>query len=131
MDIFDLIKKQIEGFPDDVEMLSIHIPRDNVKELTVVIAIESAAVESVLKDYRTKLPAESIAGLENAVLFGKSMVHVLSIIGKFTDKELEDTLQQVQKSTIRADKQEVEVHFNKSGNNFDGLVENLFGDRDT
>ena len=128
MDIFDFINRMNDGDASSGGMITITMSRENVKELVVITAIDGAAVDKVLHDYRTKLDAKDLAGLENAVLFGKSMIHILSVIGQFTGKELEDKLDEVLKI---GKEMPSNVHFNKSTEGFDDSVRSMFGDKGT
>jgi hypothetical protein len=136
MDIFDFIKSYTEGNGGNGafinrEMVSINIPRDDMKELIVVIAVNSAMIEGILRDYRGKMTRIDVLGLESALNFGKSVVTMLSVVTGITQKELTDELKHFMESARSETAQKMKVHFNKSKENIDSFTLRVFGDKDT
>jgi hypothetical protein len=112
-------------------MISINIPRDDMKELIVVIAVNSAMIEGILRDYRGKMTRIDVLGLEGALNFGKSVVTMLSLVTGITQKELTDELKHFVESAQSETAQKMKVHFNKSGEDIDTFTLRMFGDKDT
>jgi hypothetical protein len=125
-DIFDFIRS---GAGRD--MISINIPRNDMKELIVVIAINTAVVEGILKDHRDKMASIDVLGLEGTIAFGKSMVDMLSLVAGFTQQELVDELRKFTSSTQTELAKKMKVHFNKSNENIDSFVIRMFGNEGT
>jgi hypothetical protein len=126
MDIFDFLQAGAGG-----NMISINIPRDDMKELIVVIAVHTAVIEGVLKDHHGKMTQIDVLGLENALVFGKTVVSVLSMVSGITQKELAATLKHFAESARSETAQKMKIHLNKSGEDIDSLVLRMFGDEGT
>lgn len=127
MDIFDFIK----GGAFNRDMVSINIPRDDMKKLIVVIAINTAVIEGILRDYRGKLTKFDAFGLENAFLFGKTVVTTLSMATGFTHEELAEALNRFINSVQTDATQKAKVYFNKSKEDIDSFVARTFGNEGT
>ena len=128
MDFIDFIKANAGR---DVDVVTFGIPRDDMKELIVVIAVNTAVIESVMRDYHGKMTKIDVLGLENAITFGKSAVNMLSLITGITQGELADELNHFVKNARSETAQKMKVHMNKSKENLDSFVLRMFGEEGT
>ena len=112
-------------------MVSINIPREDMKELIVVIAVNTAVIDGVLKDHRDEMTRLEVIGLENVLDFGKSVVTMLSVVTGITQRELVEELKQFKESSQSETAKKMKVHFNKSKEDLDSFVVRMFGDEGT
>lgn len=132
MDIFDFIKGGLgKDIPDSHEVISINIPRDDMKEFIVIIAINIAMIGGILKDYRDKMSRTDVLKLENTLHFGMSMVTMLSLVTGITQKELVEELTHFMTDARTETAQKMKIHMNKSKEDIDSFTLRMFGNKDT
>jgi polysaccharide pyruvyl transferase WcaK-like protein len=113
-------------------MISINIPRDDMKELIVVIAVNTAMIEGILRDYHGKMDKIDVIGLEGAAQLGRTMVAVLSMSAGITQSELVNELRKFKDSAKTEVAKNTRVYFNQSKDeNLDTFVKDMFGEEGT
>lgn len=130
-DIFDFLESGKFGEQIIPGLISINIPKKDMKELIVVIAINTAVIGSTLREYGHKMSKFDVISLETVLEFGKSTVIALSEITGFSQEELMDELALFINTSKDNAAQQTKVYFNQSKGNLDDFVKDIFGEEGT
>lgn len=131
MDIFDFIRNRGSDNHTAMDFVTISMPRDSMRELIVLIAINTARIGGVLKENRKNMSNHDIFELESVSDLGSAMVKILSESAGFSHRELADELERFVAESKKLSEQEMQVHMNKSNEKFDEIVRNIFGKEGT
>lgn len=116
---------------DIVEMVSVTMTRENMRDLLVVIAINTTTLDMVIDTYRDKMDPIDLLGLENAFDFGTSMIDTLTVICGVTNDELKEDVKSFINTASRPHMDGVQIHMNKSGDHVDDMVKLVFKNHGT
>ena len=114
-----------------VEMVSITMTRENMRDLLVVIAINTTTLDMVIDTYHDRLDPIDLLGLENAFVFGQTMIDTLTGICGVTDDELKEDVKSFITNASRPHMDGVQIHVNKSGDRVDDMVKLVFKNHGT
>jgi len=131
MGIFDVIRNRGSGDHIVEDVVTITMPRDSMRELIVLIAINTARIMGVLKENRKIMSNHDISELESVSDLGSAMIKVLSAATGFSHRELVKELDRFVTESKKFSEQEMQVHMNKSNGKFDEIARNIFGKEGT